>query len=330
MFELNNKFHLAKHILENKVKHIIVLISLLLVIGGCTVATKPIINQAAQTSINSPSVNNPPFMGLKRVVAIGRFSDESKNNSSFFVDDNNSKLGKQASDILSARLSASGKFVLLERSDISLINQENTLSNQQAQTVGAEYILLGSVSEFGRETTSDVGIFSRNKKQKATATVNVRLVNISTSEIIYSQEATGSATAEANQVFGVGEVAAHNTALDDKAISAAISKLTANIINTLMDKPWVSYLLSQQQGRYLIAGGTIQGIKSGDRFNVYLPGKKVTNPQTNKQIELPGKNVAIVEVTDLVGSGENEISVTKLVSGQISPDTLTDYRITEL
>ena len=45
---------------------------------------------------------------LKKKVAIARFSNETRSGQSFLVDDNNDRIGKQASDILSARLAETG------------------------------------------------------------------------------------------------------------------------------------------------------------------------------------------------------------------------------
>ena len=310
-------------------KYLVPSICMLLMLGGCTTATNPKINPPVAQPNASVAPVASDEAGLKRLVAIGRFSDETKRGQSIFVDPTANRLGKQASDMLAARLTASNKFILLERDDLTLLQSEQ-LKLDNSQNIGADFMIVGSVSEFGRETVSEVGIFSRNKIQKATATVNVRLIDVRSSQIIYSEEATGSASAEANQIFGVGEAAAYNSALDDRAISAAISKLVANIMNNLMDMPWQAYFLSYQDGQYLISGGASQGIQSGIQLSVYQPGKRVRNPQTGQFIELPGKTIGKLEVIETLGSGESEISSVKLISGNLDLARLTDYRIREI
>ena len=74
---------------------------------------------------------------------------------------------------------------------------ENKLQSKEFSVIGAQYLILGSVSEYGRSSESDVGIFSRNKIQKANVTVNVRLVDTKTSRVVFSEEATGEARVEA-------------------------------------------------------------------------------------------------------------------------------------
>src|ERR1017187_6901731 len=56
---------------------------------------------------------------LKRKVAIARFSNETKYGQGFFYDSNDDRLGKQAMDILSAKLTSTDKFIMLERVDLT-------------------------------------------------------------------------------------------------------------------------------------------------------------------------------------------------------------------
>ncbi|WP_115717785.1 CsgG/HfaB family protein [Gallaecimonas mangrovi] len=299
-------------------KKLIIPLSILTLLAGCTSATREAVNTLPKATPQvSPTLASPEQLGLKRVVAIARFSDETKRGTSFLLDKNNDRLGKQASDILSARLTDTQKFVMLERSDLDKVLSENKFDGKTMEKVGADFLIVGSVSEFGRSTTSEVGIFSRNKIQKANATVNVRLINTHTGQIVYSEEASGEAKVEANHVFNVGERAGYDTSIDDKALSAAISKLVSNISENLMDAPWRAYLVGQQNGFWLMTGGKSQGVKVGDVFNVVAPGKQVKNPQTGMMIRLPGKKVATLRVNAFVGSGNNELSLCELASGHI-------------
>ena len=58
---------------------------------------------------------------IKRKVAIGRFSNETQYAKGIFYDKENDPMGKQALDILSAKLAASNKFLLLERDRKSVV-----------------------------------------------------------------------------------------------------------------------------------------------------------------------------------------------------------------
>jgi curli biogenesis system outer membrane secretion channel CsgG len=267
---------------------------------------------------------------LKRKVAIARFSNETKYGQSFFVDENKDVIGKQAMDILSAKLASTEKFILLERADIDKINKELKMGDLSNLNISADYLIVGSVSEFGRKEVSDVGIFSRVKKQQAYAKVNVRLIDVYTGQIIYSAEGDGEAFSEAGTVMGVGARAAYDSSLNDKAISAAISKLVNNIIESLLDKPWRSYILSYEGGNYIISGGKTQGIRKDDIFGVYRKGKNVKNPQTGMFIELPGQLIGKIKVHTLLGSDPiNEISLCSVLNGSIPFDNFSELYIQE-
>jgi curli biogenesis system outer membrane secretion channel CsgG len=267
---------------------------------------------------------------LKRKVAIARFTNETKYGQGFFYDANEDRLGKQAMDIFSGKLASANKFLLIERSDLEYLNKEKEMAKITDVGIPADYLILGSITEFGRKTTSDVGIFSRSKKQTAYAKVNVRLVEVKTGLIVYSEEGSGEAFSEAETVLGVGQTADYDATLNDKVISAAIAKLVNNIIENLTNKPWRSYLLSFTDGDYIISGGALQGIKEGSQFTVYKRGQKVINPQTGTTIELPGKPVGKIKViTTVPGDITSEISICAVVNGDIPQEKFSEYYVEE-
>jgi curli biogenesis system outer membrane secretion channel CsgG len=297
----------------------------------CTTVKPPIIEDVSNTKqIVSKTIVEQKERSLKRKVAIARFSNETKYGRGFFDKENEDRLGKQATDILSSKLVETEKFLLLERSDLDQISREKQIANLKAFDIPADYLIVGSITEFGRKSTSDVGIFSRTKKQTAYAKVSIRLVDVKTSQIIYSEEGEGEAFVEAGTVLGVGETAEYDATLNDKVINAAISKLVNNIVERLLDSEWKSYLIAFEEGNYFIAGGEKQGIKAGDEFDVYKKGSVVKNPQTNIDIELPGKVVGKLKVISTVpGTEITELSICTKLSGELPVQDFSDYYIQE-
>ena len=270
---------------------------------------------------------------IKRKVAIGRFSNETQYAKGIFYDKENDPMGKQALDILSAKLAASGKFLLLERGDIAALLEEAKKSDNGLATIGADYMIIGSITEFGRKNVGKSGVFSATKSQIVEAAVAIRLVDVSTGLIIYSDEGKGSAELTTRTTMGVGGKADYDATLSDKAISEAIGQLVENIINKCTDKPWRTFFLSYDSDAQLIAGGASQGIKVGDTFAVKTKGKKVKNPQTGVMIELPGKQIGSVTVNATGGdTPETEYSyVTFTGNGTtIDGEKLADYYIEEI
>ncbi|GAB1360123.1 hypothetical protein MASR1M31_19200 [Porphyromonadaceae bacterium] len=203
---------------------------------------------------------------LKRKVAIGRFSNETQYAKSVFYDKEKDPMGKQASDILSTKLGATDKFLLIERQDFDKIIQEANTGGGSLQTIGADYLIIGSITEYGRKNVGTQKMFTSSKTQIVEAAVAIRLVDASTGVVVFTGEAKGEATAEDKTVLGLGKVADFDATLSDKAIAAAITKLVESIVNKCMDNPWKSYLLSYEEGVLVISGGKSQGLEAGDVY----------------------------------------------------------------
>ncbi|MDE5986273.1 MAG: CsgG/HfaB family protein [Prevotella sp.] len=286
--------------------------------------------QRKTTVVEAPSTSaEQTGKVIKRKVAIGRFSNETQYGKGIFYDKNNDPMGKQALDILSAKLAASGKFILLERNDLAALLEECQKNEEKSSPIGADYMIIGSITEFGRKNVGKNGVFSSTKTQTVDAAVAIRLVDVSTGMIIYSDEGKGKAEITAKTTMGVGGQVDYDASLADKAISEAIGQLVENIINKCTDKPWRTYFLSYDNDAVIIGGGSSQGLSVGDTFNVMGKGKKVKNPQTGMTIELPGKQLGTVTVIATAGdTPETEYSiVTYNGDTPIDGEKLSDYYI---
>ena len=277
----------------------------------------------------------PDGKTIKRKVAIGRFSNETQYAKGVFYDKENDPMGKQALDILSAKLAASGKFLLLERSDLAqLLEEAKKSENGESglQSIGADYLIIGYITEFGRKNTGKEGVFTSTKMQTVEAGVAIRLVDVSTGLIVYSDEAKGQAQITTRSTLGVGGRADFDATLSDKAISEAIGQLVENIINKCTDKPWRTFFLTYDADAQMIAGGASQGVKEGDTFAVKTRGKKVKNPQSGMMIELPGKQIGTVTVTATGGdTPETEYSFVEYNgTTPIDASKLNTYYIEEI
>ena len=294
------------------------------------------VNAQKKVIVEEPTVetvNDNSKKVIKRKVAIGRFSNETEYGKGLFYDKDNDPMGKQALDILSAKLGASGKFILLERNDLQQLLEEANRNGQSAQqAIGADYMIIGSITEFGRKNTSQSQVFTTSKTQTVEAAVSIRLVDVATGQIIYSDQGKGSAEITTKSTFvGTGGHAGYDATLSDKAISAAIDQLVENIINKLSDKPWKSYFLSYDSDAIIIAGGKSQGIEPGMVFAVKTVGKNVKNPQTGIMVTLPGKEVGKIKVEETGGdTPETEYSIVSMIEGSIDSDNLSNYIIEEI
>lgn len=297
--------------------------------SGCATTTPLIVKVEQPTKAQPQIIMKKEEPKLKRKVAIARFGNEAQyGKSALFGINNNYNAEKQATDILSAKLARSGEFILLERNDIDKINNETNTYNLQSLKIGADYLIVGSVSEFGRKNISDTGVFSRSKTQVAYAKVSVRLIDVKTGQVIFAQEGAGEAKSEAGTAFGVGKHVGYDSTLNDKAISTAISSVVDGIMQNLLSKPWRSYVLSVENNTVMIAGGEKQGLKINDNFSIYKKGRSIKNPQTGMVIELPGSKIASVNIISQFGTTyTDEGSICQITSGNLKGENINDLYV---
>lgn len=282
-----------------------------------------------QESAQKGELQNVDSKRLKRKVAIGRFTNETHYGKTFLRDSDLDPLGKKASDILMSQLIETDDFIVLERPDLSKIKREQEIA-KKSNIVGANALILGSITEFARSTSGKKGFLSSTKIQKARAKVELRLVDVETGHAFFSVSGSGESLTESGSIAGFGSMAKYDATLNDKAITAAISAVTNELIQKLEEKPWQTSILEVRSSKVIIAGGKRQGLKKGDVLLVMKKGKKLRSQETGFLIDLPPTQIAKVKVQSLFGSSEvNEGAITEIVSGSLSGYNIKKLIITE-
>lgn len=260
----------------------------------------------------------PQTKTLKRKVAIGRFTNETRYGKTFQVDANNDPLGKQVSDMLATRLVASQKFLVFERPDLDKVKVEQSITHESG-LVGVDALVIGSITEFGRSTTGKSGFLSGTKVQNAHAKVEIRLVDVKTGYVFFTASGTGDASTESGEIAGFGSKADYDATLNDRAIGAAISDVQNSLIAKLEERPWRSDILKVEGRQLYLSGGARQGIQVGDVLNVLKAGEKVKSSQSGFDITLPAQTVGQVRIVSRFGDNEtDEGSIADILSGDIT------------
>ncbi len=271
---------------------------------------------AAQAAVLLP----PAVKTYKRKIAIGRFTNETRYGRALLTGDQLDPLGKQTSDMLSARLVESGRFLVFERPDLNLARAEQTLSGTAGNIIGVDTLIVGSLTEFGRAIEGQTGFFSDVKTQVARAKVEIRLVDVKTGHVFFSASGAGQATAEAGTVLGFGNQAAYDSTLNDRAIGAAVSDVLSTVVGKLEERPWRTDILKVDGTQIYVTGGGRQGLKIGDHLAILQSNGTVRSAQSGFDIDLPPTKIAEAVVESSFGNNDtNEASICRLVSGTIPP-----------
>jgi curli biogenesis system outer membrane secretion channel CsgG len=305
-----------------------------LLAGACaTPAQRPVafespVPQATQLAAQQ-AAQAPSAARYKRKIAVGRFTNETTYGRSLLADADLDRIGKQASDMLTSRLVMSGQFLVLERPDLSKIDREQAIVGS-GNLVGADTLVMGSVTEFGRSVGGKVGFLSSTKTQLAKAKVDVRLVDVKTGHAYFSATGAGEASTEVGEVAGFGGRSDYDATLNDRAIAAAISDVIDRLVARLADRPWRSDILDVQGAQVFVTGGKSQGLRAGDALLVMEAGQTVKSGQSGFEVTLPARPVAALRVVSTFGESEtNEGAVCEITSGAVEKPAIPKLFVTE-
>ena len=297
---------------------------LLIPLGACAVAGPPTVKHEGSSSQDAQikaqqalALALPEVKRFKRKIAIGRFSNETRYGRSLLRDQQGDPLGKQALDILSNQLVATGRFLVFERPDLERIEMEHDRFGDGG-LVGVDALVLGSITAFGRSTTGKRGFLSSTKLQLARAKVDIRLADVRTGLVFFSTNGTGEATSESGAVAGFGSSAEYDATLNDKALTAAISETVNQLVTKLEARPWRTDILKVEGNRVFISGGERQGLRVGDELVIVLEGDRIKSGQSGMEITLPGREISRIRIISLFGDTEtNQGSVAEIIQGSI-------------
>ena len=313
----------------------ILMFGLIVLLSGCASVSremKPVEAPVSQQQqIQAQQVAQLPQMKkYKRKIIIGRFTNETNYGRALITDENYDPIGKQASDMLATRLIKSNRFIVLERPDLKKVQAEQAITNEK-DLIGADTIIFGSVTEFGRSVSGKSGFLSSTKMQTAKAKVEIHLVDSKTGVAFFSTTGAGVATTESGEVAGFGNAATYDATLNDQVIAAAISDLINNLIISLENRPWKTDILQVQGNQVFISGGKSQGLKEGDILQVMMKTGSVKSKQSGFMVDLPPQKAATIKVINLFGDSEtNEGSVAQIIDGGIDPGVIDKYFVEEV
>ena len=155
--------------------------------------------------------------------------------------DNVDRLGSQAQTILVTHLQQSNRFSVLDRTNMSEIKEEAALKKQAQTLKGADYVVTGDVTEFGRKEVGDkqlFGILGRGRTQIAYAKVNLNIVNTLTSEVVFSSQGAGEYSLSEHEVIGFGSASGYDSTLNGKVLELAIRDAVNNLVSGIDGGAW--------------------------------------------------------------------------------------------
>lgn len=175
------------------------------------------------------------YQGPRSPIAVGKFDNRSSYMRGIFSDGVD-RLGGQAQTILITHLQQTGRFNVLDRDNMPELGEEARIKGRAQKLKGADYVVTGDVTEFGRKEVGDhqlFGILGSGKEQIAYAKVNLNIVDVETSEVVFSSQGAGEYSLSNREIIGFGGTASYDSTLNGKvldlAIREAVNTLVANV-----------------------------------------------------------------------------------------------------
>ncbi|MFG1495293.1 CsgG/HfaB family protein [Saccharospirillum sp. HFRX-1] len=313
----------------------LLLLTLPLVLAACASQSPNLTDveapvSAAQQRAAQQAAAAPTRLALKRKIAVGRLSNETTYGRSLLGTNAGNNIDQKITDMFVQSLINSNNYLVFERPDVALLERESELSGQSVNIVGVDTLVIGSLTEFGRSTTGESGFLSSSKRQEATATVDLRLVDTRTGQVTESVTGTGSSSTETASTMGFGSVASYDGSLNDQAIGAAVNAAVEKLTLLMLEKPWSADVLAVEDGLVYISGGASQGIRPGMVFDVMTRGRQVTSQTTGGIITLPGNKIGELRIDGTFGDSElEEGAYGGLISGSIAGQDLNQLEVRE-
>ncbi|RAW89811.1 CsgG/HfaB family protein [Photorhabdus laumondii] len=204
------------------------------ILAGCTTESS---NTVQVQKVNS---YNTVYQGVRSPIAIGKFENRSSYQNGIFSDGVD-RLGNQSKTILISHLQQTGRFTVLERTNMAELKAEAGLQGKSQKLKGAAYIITGDVTEFGRKEVGDHqlwGLLGRGKSQVAYSKVMLNVVNVETSEVVFSVAGAGEYKLSNREIIGFGGTASYDSTLNGKVLDLAIREAVNRLVESVETGAW--------------------------------------------------------------------------------------------
>jgi hypothetical protein len=234
-------------------------------------------------------------------------------------------------DLFTRTLAGSQSISIIEREQIDKIGAElrfnmsglvdPSMAAEIGRVKGLQYMILGSVTELteGTSATGAKGLVIG--RREARATLDTRIVDVSTAEVVHTFVETGSAS-ESTTGFSLGAILPVDfTHLETtfggikaRAIADAVNRMAHGIRSEVGGE--YSYVTSKSGGDVKIDVGSNLGAQPGHLYLVYLDGPNETHPVTGRVLGRNRLPLSVVKVT-AVQSGFSTCDVADGASGKL-------------
>jgi curli biogenesis system outer membrane secretion channel CsgG len=302
---------------------------------------------AATAAAPAPAPSGATTQAEKKRVIVDEFDFSAVKTQVQAVFNTQQDIGKGIRAMLVTRLAQANKVVIVERAKIATITKEQDFNASNrvkqgtgarvGQISGADAMLSGDIVVFGRDDKKKSvkgggliggvigGIASSKNEDKAVVTIDYRLIDAETSEIIATGEAKGESVRKGNALGAIGGVLGKGVAgvqvdmtssnfaetIIGEATQDCVNKLaeillgqTANMKKAVRE---VEGRVADVSGKTLVLNvGSNDGVNVGEIFEVLNIVREVKDPVTKETLDVVTEKtgeMTITSVRDKVATG---------------------------
>jgi len=268
----------------------------------------------------------------KKRVAVFAFEDKTDHRYHWW---NGQPVGDGMADMITTTLVKSGRYRVMERAQMAQLMQEQGLgmtgavtpqsAAQAGKMLGVEWAIIGAVTEFGYKKVSTggmlkkVGVGAKLGKQSSTVAVDVRIVNVSTGEILKADNVRKEKS-RADIGLDIPDISFDTEAQFDESLVGKATREAIDGVVKLLDEQggggvWEAKVITAKEDQVVINAGSESGTKAGERFTVYRAGEELIDPDTGESLGAEETKVGEIEVVNNNYGGKGKASTCKILSG---------------
>jgi curli biogenesis system outer membrane secretion channel CsgG len=244
------------------------------------------------------------------------------------------EFARSLTEALTTSLTATGKFVVLERAALQQIQQEQDLgasgrvntvtAADKGKIMGAQMLITGDITAFtyqrsavgGKLTNIIKGLDAGVERVSASVSIDLRLIDAVTGEVIASIKGDGSAAQQGITAHLTQDEKKYDGSVSlstplGKASRDAIQKSVAGIIDNVPKLKWSARVIDFRDGVVYVNAGSGSGVVKGMTLEVFDSQPTLIDPETGRNLGAPEKLVGEV-VIDTV---DQQYSTATVVSG---------------
>lgn len=239
-------------------------------------------------------------------------------------------------EMVTTTLVATNRFVVLERAQLAAVMQEQDMgvsgrvnketAPAQGGVMGAQALITGDITGFSYSAESMggnlaniiKGVTAGVTKLTALVTIDLRVIDAVTGEVIGAAKGRGKASATGvyadltREDKNINTNASKTTPLGEasrSAIQNAVAELLLQMPRTLV---WARRVVDVRDGLVYVNSGKGDGLEVGAVLQVFEQGQALIDPDTGKNLGNPDRLIGEVQVESV----EDRYSVAKVLSGQ--------------